>query len=67
MEGVAKRTSVLLPAPLGQAQSTMQRDCHVATASSSCAKARDIYNKMNCKESERSPCSGACLQSILLG
>jgi hypothetical protein len=59
MEGVA--------APLGQAQSDVQGCCHLAAASSSCAKAQDAYNELNCVDGEGSSCSGACLQSLLLG
>jgi hypothetical protein len=51
-----------LPAPLGQAQSDVQGCRRVATASSSCAKAQDAYDNLNCIDGEGSPCSGACLQ-----
>jgi hypothetical protein len=57
---------VVLPAPLGQAQSDVQGCRRVATAISSCAKAEDAYDKFNCVDGEGSSCSGACLQSLLL-
>jgi hypothetical protein len=59
-EGVAKRRPVVLRASLGQAQSNVQGRCRVATASS-CAKAQDAYDELNCVNGEGSPCSGACL------
>jgi hypothetical protein len=40
---------------------------HVATASSSCAKAQDTYGELNCVDDKGSPCSGACLQLLVLG
>jgi hypothetical protein len=64
MVGVAKRWPVVLPAPHGQAHSDVQGHCHVATASSSGAKAQDT-DELNCIDSEGSPCSSACLQSLL--
>jgi hypothetical protein len=67
MGGVAKQGPIILPAPLGQAQSDVQGCCHVATASSSCAKAQDAYDELNCVDNEGSPCSGACLQTLVLG
>jgi hypothetical protein len=67
IKDVAKRWAVVLPAPLGQAQSDVQGRCHVATASSSCTKAQDNYAKLNCVDGEESPCSSVCLQSLLLG
>jgi hypothetical protein len=56
--------TVVLPGPLGQAQNNVQGRC-VATASSSCAKAQDAYEELDCVDGEGSPCSGACLQSLL--
>jgi hypothetical protein len=46
MEGVATRWPVVLPAPLGQAQSDVQGHCRVATASSFCAKVQDAYDEL---------------------
>jgi hypothetical protein len=40
MGGVTKGWAVVLPDPLGQAQSGVQGRCCVATASSSCARAQ---------------------------
>jgi hypothetical protein len=57
----------VLLAPLGQAQSNVQQHCHVATASSTCARAQDAYSKLNCAEGQGTSCSGACLHSLLLG
>jgi hypothetical protein len=51
MEGVAKRSAVVLPAPLGQAQSDVQ-GCRVETASSSCVKAQGAYDELNCIDGE---------------
>jgi hypothetical protein len=44
MEGVAKWRPVVLPAPLGQAQSDVRGRCSVAAVSSSCTKAQDTTN-----------------------
>jgi hypothetical protein len=52
MERVAKWRPVVLPAPLGQAQSNVQGCCCGATASSSCTK-------LNCMDGEGFACSGA--------
>jgi hypothetical protein len=43
----------------------VQEHCHIATASSSCIKDQDAYNKLKGVDSEGSPCSGACLQLLL--
>jgi hypothetical protein len=67
MEGVAKQWHVLKPAPLGQEQSDVQGHCCIATASSSCTKTQDAYDELNWVDGEGSPCSGDCLQSLLLG
>jgi hypothetical protein len=58
VEGVA--------APVGQAQSSMQECCYVAEASSSCVKAQDACDKLNCVDGSGSP-GGACLQLLPLG
>jgi hypothetical protein len=55
-----------LPVPLGQAHSSVQGHCHIATASSYCAKALDAYDDINCVDGEGS-CSGVCLQSLFQG
>jgi hypothetical protein len=49
-----------LPAPCQQTQQQQQGRCCVATACSSCTKTQDAYGK-------GSPCSGACLESLLMG
>jgi hypothetical protein len=67
MEAVAKRLPVVLPAPLGQPQSDIQGHCHAATASSTCIRALVANKKVNYLDSVVSPCSSACLHSLLLG
>jgi hypothetical protein len=62
MESVAKQWPAV-----GQAQNNVQGHYGVPTASSSCAKAQDIYDELNCVEDEGFPCSGTCLQLFLLG
>jgi hypothetical protein len=49
----------VLPAPLGQAQSDVQGRYHVATTSSSCDRAEDVYDELNCVDCEGSPATSA--------
>jgi hypothetical protein len=48
VEGSVDPGPGVLSTPFGQAQSNVQGHCHVATASSSCTKAQDAYDKLNC-------------------
>jgi hypothetical protein len=67
MDDVTKWWPVVLPDSLGNAQSDVCRHCNVATVSSSCTNPHYVYNQMNCTASAGSSCSGAYLQSFLMG
>jgi hypothetical protein len=47
--------------------SDVQGHCRVVAASSSYAKVQYAYNELNCTDGRGTPCSGACLRSLILG